>query len=127
MAHVTVAIKLDDLGYDTTGDNRGAANQFYDSLGVLLGKNVDRTETGDGYLYGSVHDLSEEAAAAVENMVALISLFSESPPILTECQAPSISVSPPDRQSSPTARTGSMRSNTTTTASVLNGPASECG
>ena len=75
MAHVTIAIELDDLGCDTIGENRDAANEFFDSLGLLLARNVDRTETDDGYMYGSINDLSEEAVAAVEIIVSHTTFF----------------------------------------------------
>jgi hypothetical protein len=48
---------------------------FFDSLGLLLARNVDRTETDDSYMYGSIHDLSEEAVAAVEMIVSHTTFF----------------------------------------------------
>ncbi len=75
MAQVTIAIELDDLGCDTIGENRDAANEFFDSIGLLLAKNVDRTETDDGYMYGSIHDLSEQAVAAVEIIISHTTFF----------------------------------------------------
>jgi hypothetical protein len=75
MAQVTIAIELDDLGCDTIGENRDAANEFFASFGLLLAKNVDRIETDDGYMYGTIHDLSEEAVAAVEIIVSHTTFF----------------------------------------------------
>jgi hypothetical protein len=75
MAHVTIAITLDDLGCDTIGENREAANEFFDNLGLLLARNVDRTETTTVTCMVASTTCPREAVAAVEIIVSHTTFF----------------------------------------------------